>query len=245
MHATPFYRPVPDREKPTRERILHAAAETFSERGYRGATIREICRQAKANVAAVKYHFGSKAGLYFEVFRWLYESSGVQDAGGEISEIGTAAQWEAALLDWTRSVLAIVLSDRPRDRWRTRLFRRERGDPSEVLPLILDSFYVPILKRIEGLIQLGLPPGTPQLTLRTWAVSTLAQCTVYIERPPPWDRQLLPPSGPERTNWQEQLAHHVVSGITCRLRFRGRGAGEAPADGVDAPDALSPEEEAG
>ncbi|NOY82719.1 MAG: TetR/AcrR family transcriptional regulator [Kiritimatiellaeota bacterium] len=240
MHFTPSSRPGSERQRPTRDRILRAAAETFSERGFRGATIREICRKAKANVAAVKYHFGSKAELYFEVFRWLYESSGVQTAGGEVSAITTATQWEAALLDWTRSVLSIVLSDRPRDRWRTRLFRRERSDPSTVLPLILDSFYVPILKRIEGLIQLGLPPGTPHSTLRTWAVSTLAQCTVYIERRPPWDRHLLPSTGPGMTIRQEEIARHVVGGITCRLHFHGPGTGGTAGD-IDAPGSLPAE----
>lgn len=48
----------------TRTRILQAAAQVFLERSFEGATIRDICNRAGANVAAVNYHFGSKEALH-------------------------------------------------------------------------------------------------------------------------------------------------------------------------------------
>src|SRR5262249_50768686 len=56
-----------DRE--TRDRLLKAAERLFSERGFKDVTVREICRAARANVAAVNYHFGDKLGLYRAVLR--------------------------------------------------------------------------------------------------------------------------------------------------------------------------------
>jgi len=50
-------------EADTRERILTAAARLFAERGFEGATLREITEAAQANLAAVNYHFGSKDEL--------------------------------------------------------------------------------------------------------------------------------------------------------------------------------------
>ncbi|NDY57445.1 CerR family C-terminal domain-containing protein [Desulfovibrio sulfodismutans] len=49
----------------TREKLLLAAVAVFAEKGYKAATVREICRRAKgANNNAVSYYFGDKAKLY-------------------------------------------------------------------------------------------------------------------------------------------------------------------------------------
>src|SRR6202453_3063235 len=47
----------------TRTRILDAAEHLFAERGFRGTSVRAITALAGANLAAVGYHFGSKAEL--------------------------------------------------------------------------------------------------------------------------------------------------------------------------------------
>jgi len=47
----------------TRQRLLEAAAHVFAEHGFAGASIRDICTRAEANVAAVNYHFGGKDDL--------------------------------------------------------------------------------------------------------------------------------------------------------------------------------------
>jgi TetR/AcrR family transcriptional regulator, regulator of cefoperazone and chloramphenicol sensitivity len=54
---------------PTRAKLLDAAGTVFAERGFHEATVREICARARANIAAVNYHFGDKLGLYTEVLR--------------------------------------------------------------------------------------------------------------------------------------------------------------------------------
>jgi TetR/AcrR family transcriptional regulator, regulator of cefoperazone and chloramphenicol sensitivity len=59
---------------PTRAKLLEAAAQVFADRGYYNATIREICRRAGANVAAVNYTFRDKLGLYTEVLRQVFRT---------------------------------------------------------------------------------------------------------------------------------------------------------------------------
>ncbi|MGH8145226.1 MAG: TetR/AcrR family transcriptional regulator [Rhodanobacteraceae bacterium] len=53
----------------TRQRILGAAEELFAERGFAGASLRQVTAAASVNLAAVNYHFGSKDNLIEEVFR--------------------------------------------------------------------------------------------------------------------------------------------------------------------------------
>ena len=53
----------------TRTRILDAAEHLFAERGFRGTSVRAITDHAGANLAAVGYHFGSKAELLAAVIR--------------------------------------------------------------------------------------------------------------------------------------------------------------------------------
>ncbi len=48
----------------TRERILKAALEAFSERGFDGATTRDIAAQAGVNLGLIKYYFDSKLKLW-------------------------------------------------------------------------------------------------------------------------------------------------------------------------------------
>lgn len=48
---------------PTQTRILDQAERLFAERGYDGSSLREITEAAEVNLAAVHYHFGSKAQL--------------------------------------------------------------------------------------------------------------------------------------------------------------------------------------
>ena len=51
-------------DRVTRDRVVSVAARLFASRGFKKVTVREICRTAGVNVAAVNYHFGNKLGLY-------------------------------------------------------------------------------------------------------------------------------------------------------------------------------------
>src|SRR5438034_10661480 len=71
------------RDLETRARLLTAAEQLFADRGFKKLTVRDICRTARANVAAVNYHFGDKLGLYREV---LQLASGVLRATTEAAK---------------------------------------------------------------------------------------------------------------------------------------------------------------
>ena len=51
-----------------RAKLLNAALKLFAEKGFAKTSTREIALAAEANIAAISYYFGDKAGLYRAVF---------------------------------------------------------------------------------------------------------------------------------------------------------------------------------
>src|ERR1700742_5054208 len=60
--------PPHDTHLATRVALLDAAERLFSENGIEGTSVREIVREAGANLGAINYHFGTKERLALEVF---------------------------------------------------------------------------------------------------------------------------------------------------------------------------------
>ena len=50
-----------------KKRLLKFAIKEFAEKGFDGASTREIVKLAGANISAISYYFGSKEGLYTEI----------------------------------------------------------------------------------------------------------------------------------------------------------------------------------
>ena len=57
----------------TKDRILGAARELFEEEGLGGFSVRAVTARAGTNVAAVNYHFGSKAALLRAMVREAFD----------------------------------------------------------------------------------------------------------------------------------------------------------------------------
>jgi len=58
----------------TRRALLDAAAAEFAARGYAGANVDRIARAARVNKAMIYYHFRSKAALYREIIRDMFDA---------------------------------------------------------------------------------------------------------------------------------------------------------------------------
>lgn len=57
-------RPKGGKSEQTRERILDAAEQLFADRGYDGASIRDVAAAAGLQIHSVSYHFGPKEQLF-------------------------------------------------------------------------------------------------------------------------------------------------------------------------------------
>lgn len=71
----------------TKKRIIEVAAVLFSQKGFEGASVREIAKKAEVNLAAINYHFSSKQNLYEAVFahNWDWLAGGIAEIGEDKS----------------------------------------------------------------------------------------------------------------------------------------------------------------
>ena len=54
-----------------RDRLIASALTLFCERGYHGASVREICDHANANPSLISFHFGGKEALLETIFEGM------------------------------------------------------------------------------------------------------------------------------------------------------------------------------
>src|SRR5688572_8933865 len=70
----PSRRRQPERSAGSRERLFAAAATEFAARGFAGASVDRIAGAAGLNKAMIYYHFTSKAALYRDILREMFEA---------------------------------------------------------------------------------------------------------------------------------------------------------------------------
>jgi AcrR family transcriptional regulator len=137
----------PDQE--TRDRILEVATGLFAERGFRKVTVREICRGATANVAAVNYHFGDKLGLYREVLRTAIDA--MKATTDEGRRAGEGHGPDERLRRFLRVYLHRALLH-PGHTVTHKLISRELNDPSPVFNELVEKGMKPRIDYLSSLV---------------------------------------------------------------------------------------------
>ncbi len=110
--------------KATRQRIVAAAADAFARHGYESALIRSICRAANANIAAVNYHFGSKAELFRHALEYAAMFGSILSRGNRKGQHGLSPR--RRLEAWVRA-----LHGKGRSSWLWRIAAHESCNPGE------------------------------------------------------------------------------------------------------------------
>ncbi len=62
-----------DEKEKSKQRILNSATKLFAQKGYDGVGIREICKDANANICMISYYWGGKKELYEGIIENLIE----------------------------------------------------------------------------------------------------------------------------------------------------------------------------
>jgi AcrR family transcriptional regulator len=97
----------PPEASSTRERILNVALDLFTEKGFDGASLREIAERLGVTKAAIYYHFASKNDILIALHMRLHEFG--KDALSQMTEEPVTLQLWEKLLD---QVLSQMLAQR-------------------------------------------------------------------------------------------------------------------------------------
>jgi TetR/AcrR family transcriptional regulator, regulator of cefoperazone and chloramphenicol sensitivity len=159
----------------TRQRLVDAAAKLFADKGFDNVTVREICKASSANVAAVNYHFGDKAGLYRAVITRAIDE--MRETNELSQRAGDGLSPDEQIRSFVRVFVTRLQGDGP-TAWIHKLMAREMERPTEVLDLVMQQVLKPRIEYLCGVIGAitGFRPDDPRVT--RCVTSLQVQCLV-------------------------------------------------------------------
>jgi AcrR family transcriptional regulator len=160
----------------TRERLLEAAGEVFAQKGFRDATIREICSRAGANIAAINYHFGGKERLYSEVLHYV---DSVTSERHPERPPGLESMAPEDQLAWFIRQFMNRLFDSGRPSWHERLINREMVEPTFALDELIDRNIRPRSAVLQRIIRAFLGSNATDPQVQRAQASIVGQCLFY------------------------------------------------------------------
>lgn len=194
----------------TRQQLLEVAGQVFAEHGYARATSKEICRRARANIAAVNYHFGGKAGLYAAV---LEEAHARLVSVDFVASTVSADDGPAKAL---RALLSRIVSEvarRDAGAWELRVLSREILAPTPMMDRMVANQIVPKARLVSGMVasMLGLPANHPAVSRSI--VNIIGPCVMMLIVSPEVLRKVFPSLAPDADSLVDHLVTFALGGL--------------------------------
>jgi AcrR family transcriptional regulator len=170
---TPTSTPLPTPE--ARERLLSAALEQFSRRGYAASSVREICEAAGVTKPVLYYYFKSKEGLYLQLMEESYSQFELTVA--ELSSFSGSIRQR--VIHFCHGVYDSTIQQLPLVKL---MFSIYYGAPQGAPSFNLEQYYDRMLEVIARLMEEGIAQGelrSGNVPDMVWA--TLACLNIAIE----------------------------------------------------------------
>jgi AcrR family transcriptional regulator len=161
---------------PSRDRLLMAAVEIFAERGFRDATVREICAKAEVNQASVNYYFGGKERLYVESLSFAFHQANQRYPLGDTLSSNLPA--EQRLTAYIQMFLHKLLDDSVLGQ-HGKLIAREIADPTSALDEIIRTAIAPQIAQLKEMLPDLVGPDRGEMGIYRCILSIVGQCLMY------------------------------------------------------------------
>jgi AcrR family transcriptional regulator len=160
----------------TRERILQIACEVFALKGFRNTTVRDICKRAQVNIAAINYYFSSKEKLYEEVCKYVCGLSS-EDADPRF-KLDQSKRPEEQLHLFIRALLINILGKDQTNRM-DMIMGREIIEPTNALSIVIKDMIRPRFQQLYSIVNTLLGGNTDDEIVRRCCLSITGQCLYY------------------------------------------------------------------
>ncbi|MDJ0624698.1 MAG: TetR/AcrR family transcriptional regulator [Desulfocapsaceae bacterium] len=196
----------------TRKKLFLAGISVFAKKGYRDATVREICKQAgAANINSINYYFSSKEQLYREILEMIFSQYDKFDL----------EDWERkSPKDQLRQMISnfcrMLYKDNAFSTDITTIFVNEMTRPSPFLEDLVDRYNRPRIKRHLKIFEDLLGENSTEDMARDCLVSVSGQLLYYTFAWPVFSR-LFPDYSAEKNHevWAEHVFQFSMGGITA------------------------------
>jgi TetR/AcrR family transcriptional regulator, regulator of cefoperazone and chloramphenicol sensitivity len=159
-----------------KHRIIEVAGEIFADRGFRETTVREICRRAGVNLAAINYHFGDKEHLYLSVLKHYKEIA--------LQKFPMTAAFpeneppDVQLAGFIRSFVYHILGQGQPSCF-GKLMAKECIEPTSALEVIIEEEIRPFFNRLNAIVGQMLESQVHEENVHLHAMSILGQCLYF------------------------------------------------------------------
>lgn len=197
----------------TRQRLLDAAMHLFTERGFGKVTVRDITAAARANLAAVSYHFRDKAGLYEEVLALGLRFA--QELNAETMLSGEGHTAEERLRHYVRKYLPrIIRSDRRGGIYQ--LLKHEMANPTPMARTYVRQAIMPRIEYLTEVVRELLGDAATDERVRRCVTSIQAQCLFFL--PDPFKTMVAGDWQPSTDERIREMADHITDFSLAGIR---------------------------
>ncbi len=211
----------------TKQKILEAAGRVFARKGFRAATIADICGLAGTNIASVNYHFGDKETLYVEAWRHAFRRS--HETHPPDGGVPDTASPKERLRGWIVSCIRRVTDPASYD---FEIVHMEMANPTGLLFGAMKESIEPMREQLASILRDLLGEGASEEDVQLCEMSIHSMCMnpeVHGKRGTETEREHPFPKPPGLEVDPEAIAEHVIRfsleglpGVRRHIQERGR-----------------------